>query len=48
MFGVINKKNSIFVNWLTINIKYYNYSMKIKKKYINLNLNNVKDMFKKI
>ena len=44
MFGMINNKNSSFVNWLTINIKYYIYSMKIQKKV--LNINNVKDMLK--
>ena len=44
MFGMVNNKNSTFINWLTINIKYYIYNMKIQKKM--LNINSVKNMLK--
>jgi hypothetical protein len=44
MFGMINNKHSSFVNWLTINIKYYIYSIKIQKKM--LNINSVKSLLK--
>ena len=44
MFGMANNKNSTFINWLTINIKYYIYNMKIQKKM--LNINSVKNMLK--
>ena len=44
LFGMVNNKNSTFINWLTINIKYYIYNMKIQKKM--LNINSVKNMLK--
>jgi hypothetical protein len=37
MFGMINNEKSNFVNWLTINIKYYIYCMKILKKNVHFN-----------
>ena len=32
MFGMVNSKYSNIINWLIINIKYYVYTMKRRKK----------------
>ena len=36
IFGMINNEKCRFVNWLTINIKHYIYTMKVQKQKLNI------------